>query len=97
MDLQRVHQGHFRKHRLISTDCLSSNTIMSIENLAIKDQWYKFATYQTACHTKNRLQNTYFFPLFLFFIYLVVCIFVMSIISISIRFAGWKDGNENCY
>ena len=52
---------------------------MSIENLAIKDQCYKFATYETVCHTKNRLQITlrYFFPLFLF-TYLVVCIFVLS-------------------
>ena len=52
---------------------------MSIENLAIKDQWYKFAAYQTAYHTKNRLQNSlrYFFSLFLF-IYLVVCISVLS-------------------
>lgn len=52
---------------------------MSIENLEIKDQWYKFATYQTAYHTKKRLQNSlrYFFSLFLF-IYLVVCISVLS-------------------
>ena len=51
---------------------------MSIENLAIKDQWFKFATYQTAYHTKNRLQNSFsFFSLFLF-TYLVVCISVFS-------------------
>lgn len=52
---------------------------MSIENLAIKDQWYKFATNQTAYHTKNGLQNSlrYFFSLFLF-TYLVVCISVLS-------------------
>ena len=47
---------------------------MSIENLAIKDQWYKFATYQTAYHTKNRLQNSlrYYFPRF----YLLTQLFV---------------------
>ena len=52
---------------------------MSIENLAVKDQWYKFATYQNAYHTKNRLQNSFFlfFSLFLF-TYLVVCISVLS-------------------
>ena len=53
---------------------------MSIENLAIKDQGYKFATYQTAYHTKNRLQNSFFlffFSLFLF-TYLVVFISVLS-------------------
>ena len=52
---------------------------MSIENLAIKDQWYKFATYQTAYYTKNRLEKQFlsFFPLFLF-TYLVVCISVLS-------------------
>lgn len=56
MDLQRVHQVTLENTKLfLKMTCriiLLAITIMSIENLAIKDQWYKFATYQTAYHKK---------------------------------------------